>query len=418
MFRDADLLAPGAIIDTTPSVAVAIDKSALVAGTTPALPLPSIRVLNRDGIDCDSDPFTPLPDCVETVAETNLHGMARTYGATNSAIAYSIATDAFPQPDMTVRDQLVLGALEVSGGALTYESTLVAIPAGLEFARFDQVAGSELPPTPDADQPFSVTSPLFHQPVYRNGSLWAAIHGRPVIDDGTGTLIPDPNDNRLVIYWYEIDPDGFPAPGATPTVVQGGVIDLGDYVPALADAWAVDPSVAVNALNTVTITMHITSGTKHPSIFRTTRYQTQPAGTFPVFNEVVTGNTVLVEPPGTALGRQMKSDYTGTVPDPTDPCLFWGHGMVGGPPDTLLPADPEGDRTDRYQTYLTRYQVCNSANSFADVDGDGEVTMEDYRQFTLLFAARDRRGNVNADGWHDATDVVLFDRELADRSVR
>ncbi len=114
----------------------------------------------------------------------------------------------------------------------------------------------------------------------------------------------------------------------------------------------------------------------------------------------------------------MAADYTGTVPDPTNTCLFWGHGMVGGPPDALLPVDPEGDRTDRYQTYLTRYQVCNSANSFADVDGDGEVTLDDYSEFMLLFNGRDRRGDVNADGWHDATDVVLMDREMADRGVR
>lgn len=414
MFRDADFLTTSPL-DTVASVAVAIDKSDLISGTLPTLPLPAIRILNRVGIDCDADPLTPLPDCVEMVAETNLHGMARTYGMSNSAAAYSIAANRFPQRD-GVRDNLVLGALTLSGGTLDYESILVPVPSGLEFTRVDSDTTA---PTPEPGETFTVTAPLFHQPVFRNGSLWAANHGRPVIDDGTGTLIPDPNDNRLLVYWYEIDPDSFPAPGSNPTVLQGGVIDPGAYRQDLVGAWAVDPSVAVNAQNTVTMTFHVTSETKHPSIFRVTRFQTQPAGMFPQFNEVVSGTTVLHRPPGAALNPVMAADYTGTSPDPTDSCLFWGHGMVGGPPDALLPVDPEGDRTDRYQTYLTRNQVCNSTqNSFADVDGDGEVSLVDYGEFVLLFSTMDRRGDVNADGWHDMADVLMMDAEMAARGVR
>lgn len=413
MFRDADLLAPGTQRDTVPSVGVAIAKASLITGTTPSLPLPSVTILNRDGIDCDNNPMTALPDCVETVAETNLHGMARTYGLTNTSHAYSIAANQFPQRD-GVRDNLVLGALTLSGGTLSYESVLVPIPSGHEFTRLDITS---FVPTPESGEAFAATSPLFHQPAFRNGSLWAALHGRPVVDDGTGTLIPDPNDNRLLIYWYEIDPDGFPAVGANPSVLQSGVIDPAVYQQDLVGAHAVDPSVAVNSQNTVTMTFHVSSSTKHPSIFRVTRYQTQPAGTFPIFNEVVTGTTILHRPPGAALNRKMAADFTGTVPDPTDVCLFWGHGMVGGPPDMLLPLDPEGDRTDRYQTYLTRYQVCNSQNSFADVDGNGEVSMNDYDEFLALFRAGDRRGDANADGFHDMLDVLMISDEMAARGV-
>lgn len=77
----------------------------------------------------------------------------------------------------------------------------------------------------------------------------------------------------------------------------------------------------------------------------------------------------------------------------------------------------QDDRTDRYQTYLTRYKVCNSANSFADVDGDGEVSIKDYTEFMDLFRSGDRRGDANADGFHDMLDVLMIDNEMAARGV-
>ena len=389
---------PSSQWDVSPSNIIFLPKAPLLSGIKPTTPYSSLRVLSRDGFDCDSDPNTPLPPCIE---ESNLLGYPRTYGLTTDA-PLLIGKTEFPTKinDTVVQSDLLLASAQLSGSTVTYDSITVPLPAATSFSN----KGTSTPvPTP-LSPIYVVTPPVYHQPVYRNGSIWAAINGRPVIDDGTGTLIADPNDDRLVVYWYEIDPDGFPAPGSSPSIVQSGVLDPKQFPTPITNGFAIDPSVAVGADNTVVITFMVTSENEYPAIYRAVRYQTQPPNSMP--------NIAKVRQVSTARDPFLAADYTGTVPDPTDSCIYWGHAIQpeGGTAGTLV---------DLWESYLTQYRVCNSTqNSFADVDGDGEVTLVDYGEFVRLFSALDRRGDVNADGWHDVADVLRMDAEMADRGVR
>lgn len=398
-----DLLDPVTARDG-PGFLAAIPKTPLLSGTKPATPYWGQRMWYRPGIDCG---ISGKPGCVETTSRTFFHGAARTYGLAGDRMPLFLAPEdavfvngGMPMPDR-VQDELVLGSL-VAGqnGTFTYVSTKVALPSGLYFA-FEVDGGK----TPEAGETAGHSSAIFHSIVFRGESLWATLHARAVVPDGSGGYMPSPLLDTKV-YWFEIDPDGYPAAGASPAVVQGGIIDpqaLGFPGSPGSDAEAFDPSIAVNSLNTVAITFTVSSSTEWPSIYRAIRYQTQPANTMPNIARVRKGN---------GLQPDRWSDYSGTSPDPTNACIFWGHSLQTELPTSNPPL------VDQWESYLTKYRVCNSSqNSFADVDGDGEVSMKDYDEFLALFRAGDRRGDANADGFHDMLDVLMISDEMAARGI-
>jgi len=170
--------------------------------------------------------------------------------------------------------------------------------------------------------------------VYRNGSLWAVHH------EGS---------SRVRARWYEIATNGWPsADGALPEVVQTGQIDGGAGVRTFF------PSIAVDEFGNAAITTARSASNEYISMSRAVRQASDPLGEFQPIE--------FVRESSGPYGFGRWGDYSGTVPDPAQPGVFWGHHEY----------TPGGNS---WNTWVASYTVALPCPG--DANGDGVVNFAD-----------------------------------------
>jgi hypothetical protein len=137
--------------------------------------------------------------------------------------------------------------------------------------------------------------PRFWSVAQRNGSIWAVHHV---------------NSSRARARWYQFDLNGWPS-GGTPSITQGGEIDLGDGI------YTFFPSIHVDADDNAAITFARSATNEYISMGRATRAADDP------LNEFRPVQVVQISQNAHTSGRW--GDYSGTQADNEDPDTFWGH---------------------------------------------------------------------------------------------
>lgn len=135
--------------------------------------------------------------------------------------------------------------------------------------------------------------------VYRNGSLWAVHHQSP-----------DSSTDVARVRWYEIDMQGWPLSGNTPTLVQSGDISPDP------NTYTFFPSIWVDDGGNAAITFAKSSATEFISMCRSLRMAGEPLGEFQPLE--------VVRPSDAGYTLTRWGDYSGTMDDPADSGVFWG----------------------------------------------------------------------------------------------
>jgi hypothetical protein len=356
-------------VDQHRTVLVAIPIAPMLSGQMPATPLWSLKL---------------SPGVVQE--DSAFHCVARTYDVLPAPqTQHLLTTGLHPQGagGTQVVTSLIVGTLEPDGsGGWNYFSEVLDLP---ETAWLE--AGGSVP-APGGS--VGTAGIVFFSVAYRDGSIWAAHHVLPNV--GTpGNPTPGP---RLVIRWYEIGVVG----GAA--LLQYGDIDAEQVfgVPGKDPIQALDPSISVNAVGDMALTYTVSGPETYPSMAMAYRYRTSPEGELPYSLMAKQGVTV-IDPP-------TQSDYSGMEVDTTG-CFFWGHSMLGLD-DGSLP-------TNRYQSWIARLGLCVD-DTWADFDGDAELTLMDWLEFDRCFQRRDRRADVDRDRRHTLADYQRVSEAL--RHVR
>jgi hypothetical protein len=262
------------------------------------------------------------------------------YGPTSSAGSSSITVHAIQNP-LT---------------APTLVSTSIAVPQYLPPGR---------PVQPGTAVTADIFGARFWSCVQRNGSLWATHH---VSDPGTG---------RTVVRWYEFAMGSWPASGQ-PALRQWGQIDSG------AGTYTFCPSIGVDSAGNAAITYVRSSAAQFITICRAVRRAGDALGTTrPV--RVVRASTTSF----TLMDRW--GDYSTTVPDPAEPCTFWGHHQW-----TTSPSD--------WRTWIARYD----ARPRADMDRNCQLNINDFIAFINLFGAGDPAADMDESGQLNVLDFIAF----------
>lgn len=149
---------------------------------------------------------------------------------------------------------------------------------------------------------FSVTDDM-KTSVLRNGHLWTA-----------HTIGVAGSSNESKVRWYEIDLDGWPAGGSSPSVVQSGTIDPGTGVSASY------PAIHADDNGNMAIAWNQCSSTEHVSVYRAIRRHDDTAGALraPLLLKAGTG--------APATGSFI-SDYATMDEVPGDSGVMWSHHM-------------------------------------------------------------------------------------------
>jgi len=242
---------------------------------------------------------------------------------------------------------------------ISHYTQLSNTPRGFAVNESDRVAGTELlsvtinsggfakalltgwnTTSPDGmlvynwiDLPWHFTAPPIEQPVQgfdldpgagefrsskeQQGSLW--------------TVHTVKSGDHAVVRWYEIDLNGWPNSGQTPSLRQYGDIDPGPGVSAFL------PDIAVDSLGNAAIVFSISSADQNIAIARAVRFAGDPLGEFRQHRIIHTSNSV--ETSG------VWGSYVGIEADPTTPGVFWSHAPY---------------RTDGWQTWIGKVTLAQN----------------------------------------------------------
>jgi hypothetical protein len=362
------------------TVLVPIPLAPMLNGQYPALPLFSLKL----------DPSV-VPE------DSGMHCAVRTYDAVpGQQTQYEVTTDVHPFASAAlVRSSIVVGSFAPDGaGGWTYTSQAVPLPESAWFFGILRTRHLQGPPQSNPTTVRLIPG-MFQSAALRNGSIWGVLHGRKNVGSPGS---PTPGD-RYMVFWFEIA-----VAGGTFALKQSGEIDP-ENVFDIADLEGFDPSISVQADNSVAITYSITGPTVYPTMVMAYRYSTSPDGAMP-YHPIVRDGLVTLKPEKTA-------DYSGTEAD-TSGCFFWGHSMLAWD-DGTQPMPPDPTESDHWQTWVGRINLCID-DMWADFDGDAELTMFDWLEFTYLQRTSDRRADVNRDRRHDIIDFERVAHAL--RNVR
>lgn len=143
--------------------------------------------------------------------------------------------------------------------------------------------------------------------VERDGFLWTA-----------HLVAPDRTSSGRV-RWYQIQLNGWPASGETPTLAQSGELTSGSGTAATHTYF---PDVHVDGAGNAVVLFNTSSTTAYVDIRRTVRSAQDPAGLMRswITQQVSDGPKLRVDEEDAEFG-----DYTSLDEDPAAPGLFWGH---------------------------------------------------------------------------------------------
>lgn len=139
---------------------------------------------------------------------------------------------------------------------------------------------------------------------------------RMVVAYNAGTTAGIGGVNRSVVHWYEINLNGWPTSGSTPTLRQSGVCDPGP------GTYSLYPAAVTNASGDIGLVMGVTRADKFAGVAIAGRRASDPLGKMGQVTEVFTGSA-------SATGRW--GDYFAAVIDPSDASTFWGIGEYNTP---------------------------------------------------------------------------------------
>jgi hypothetical protein len=203
-----------------------------------------------------------------------------------------------------------------------------------------------------------------------NGVVWACHHITTTGSPGEATRVR----------WYQINLNGWPTSGSVPTLAQ-----YGDIAPE--GKWSYTPSIAADETGNAVVTYTESSSTQWPAMRRAARRATSPTGTMPDDQLVKASDGPWNPPPPN--GRW--ADYSGTDPDPSRRCTFYGHHEWA---DDVDPG--------YFRNWLARYNVCPG-----DFDASGTIELADLAAYGVLFQQGDPEADVDTDGVLTTTDFVI-----------
>ncbi|MCE9593058.1 MAG: hypothetical protein K8S98_02595 [Planctomycetes bacterium] len=247
------------------------DKAALIAGA----PLP--------------------PTAVEPFQDPISLGAARTYDA-NAPAEYFVS----PFGEPLGSNRMMLIALTNPLGTPTVTRFDLTVPA---FGFVDPAV--DVIPQLGTPTPATITDSRTKRSVYRNGSLWTAHH------------VHNPATSRVVVRWYEVRMNGWPASGQSPVLVQSGEIDPGATVHTFF------PDVAVDSQGNAGFVYNRGSSSELISVARAFRLAADPLGTVQGLQSMHTS---------TSLGLFGTWGLYGSADvDESMPGRFWGSGTFRRP---------------------------------------------------------------------------------------
>lgn len=173
----------------------------------------------------------------------------------------------------------------------------------------DYLPAPSLVDTPDAEHDFDC-HPNTMNSVLRNGHLWTT-HCIGVYGSET--------EREAHVRWYEIDLDGWPAQGSSPSVLQTGTID-----PPGSGVSAIYPAIHVDDDGNMAIAWMQCSSTQYISIYRAIHRHDDASGTLREPLLLHAGG------PQTSGTVGLTADYTMMDEDPNQPGVMWAHHMFFG----------------------------------------------------------------------------------------
>ncbi len=215
----------------------------------------------------------------------------------------------------------------------------------------------------------------FLDAVYRDGYFWAVHHARQSLSSSVDA-----------VHWYKFDMNGFPT--NNPTVEDEGWIEAED-----ADTYY--PSIGVNSKGDAVISFNQSGDAEYISIRRDIVGVDSPC----VSKE---SNTFY---DNSQDGIQRWGDYSGTVSDPDNDCIFWSHHLW------VYTSGNPALGSDIWRTWVSEHNICANEPRMAgrpDLNKDGVRDIHDILEFKALFDARYRRADWLRDGTHDVFDFIAY----------
>ncbi len=158
-----------------------------------------------------------------------------------------------------------------------------------------------------------IREPMHFQIQYYNHGTYETIVGCfPEDVDGT---------DRAAVHWFELR-----GSGTNWSLQQEGVVENNDSFHRSVCSAAMDSS------GNIAVGYTRTSSTTYPSIYYSGRRSSDPAGTMPLFDNVIIDATTAW------TANERWGDYSGIGLDPTDHCTFWYTTEYGGNGETRIAA--------------------------------------------------------------------------------
>ncbi|MBC8369552.1 MAG: hypothetical protein H8E25_06105 [Planctomycetes bacterium] len=184
--------------------------------------------------------------------------------------------------------QIMLRAITDPNGSPILHSTYLSVPSYSSPPNAAQMGTSNGAATIDY---------RIKNGVVRNGKLWTC--------HNTG------NNNACQVRWYEIQLNGWPTSGSSPSLAQSGTLNYGSG----DSTWFGDINVSSN--ETAAIAFSRSSSSQYISVEYAVRYQSDPNGTFRS-PEILQAST-------SAESGNRWGDYSGIEEDPAISGKFWSH---------------------------------------------------------------------------------------------
>ncbi len=195
------------------------------------------------------------------------------------------------------------------------------------------------------------------------------------------------NSTDGVVRWYQIDLDGWPNSGNSPSLVQSGEIAgaSGQHI--------FYPAIFTDENENVGMILGKTSASQYASVMSTTRLATDPLGKMNKPTQIVIGNSTPEEEiPANAISYRW-GDYFDIGLDPEDNTTFWATG--------LYEIDHE------WRAYIHSFKAVDTT-CIADWDNNRQLNYADVVGFLADYNALDASADLNNDSVWDFNDVSIF----------
>lgn len=220
------------------------------------------------------------PSSLQTATAPRAMGGAHAYDADAPAGYFASAFATISEIEMH--------AVTGPASAPSLASTIVTVPF-----MFDPPDAPQLGST----DPIDTVGKRLKSGVLRNGRLWYALT--------VGF------DNRAIVRWMEIDPQGWPTSGLSPVLVQAGEIDPG------AGIHTYFPAIGVDPFGNATVVFNRSSTGERVSIATAFRIGTDSASTMRSGAQLQVSTS--------ADNTERWGDYGGIAWDPAAPTGYWIH---------------------------------------------------------------------------------------------